>query len=539
MEDSTILNNEIIDYVALGFDPLIVEQLTAPNNFKLEAPEPEAETEIETPTVQTDALQLQSQKENLRESTPPPTPPSNPSPVVIKRSLRIAIRSSRQPTEIKTTKPRQYRRRKRIKLESLEPEEERPVARHSDYNLRTRSSRRKNNIQTSFPPAEITAIQNILGFEDKFFSSVDIDLYHAHLPHRCDEILQLCSHNFRSQLDCFHLQKQILLVKTWISTVRIFRFNESQKNYLEVKRIPQRYMEMNHNLVTCTHYTDGNIYIGYLSTKVTHNHSKAAYLEIRNLRNELITTHYYEHIIRRIDSRNNYIFVLLDNNITYIHHKRFFKFRVQKVDLSWMLPQRLVNLDLKLIKENPTKLQIIASMSKSVITLTSNKLKLTINQSFNFDDPDYLTQSTHFLSPNLVVILRTLIKKESTKDRTRLIFGRIIGEFFIEEAILSLKSEIFQIEPYGQVIYAFGSISNKFEIGCIELKDLQPSYITPITKCDERTKFLVQETHIVIINNAKDNISIGMDLFKKPSASCIFEGATIYRNQALLDHVAK
>jgi len=424
----------------------------------------------------------------------------------------------------------------------ITPEEEpqKPIANpikkiklDSSYNLRRRKARKPLAINDLV----INQFSDAESYKDRILKKVNIDSYHMYTPmtEPAQKILSLSRRIMRSQIDCFSHEKSNLLVRTWLTTVRIFEYNPKINSYREVKRIPKRYIEMAPNLILSIHHTDEALLVGYLvdnDDKHEDSKHKTSYLEFRNLFGKQVhKSYYYDQVVKSIASGGDFVYVLTVDNFVYIHHRANFSFRVFQVDMKLLIRDKIINVSAKPLGNS--SLQLTAITTKSLIVSQYDALCHTVLQNFNLDTTDgpaYVTVSSFFLRNDLVIILRRLMDSsldDGKNSRSKLILGRILkcaseqkknpAEYFVLEATIGFSYHIRQVEhDSGSKVYIFGSPemndeTPRYELGCIDLEDFKPIWAMPLNEIDPESQMLVHNDHVVIVCSTRDEFCIRLD----------------------------
>lgn len=375
-------------------------------------------------------------------------------------------------------------------------------------------------------------------FRDRALHKVDVDTYHGNSTKDqfLKKILDLSKKSQRSQIDSFVHKSKPFIVMTWLSAARIFEYNSEKNDYFEVKRIPQRYISLSPNIITCVHHSDSKLYLGYLSSPFEQNtKDKLAYIEVRNLHGDLIQKpYYYDLIIKSIHSDQSFIYAQTVKNVVYIHRKDLFHFAFYRINMNQITQEPLVAIYAKVISSNPfTKLRLLLSTPNELLITYYDALNHVLWQRYEFCQ-SFKTISM-FLHNDTVIIHRNIIesKQNGSQIRSRIEIGRIIkfkdaeigGKYFVHERSLGFKHHIVQVElGPNNSLYLLGFSGfkgdEKFEVGNISLDDLRPLWVRRLRDVNTDTKILAQDDHVIVIQNCQHYLSIPRKQSFSDSKTC-------------------
>lgn len=344
---------------------------------------------------------------------------------------------------------------------------------------------------------------------EKALTIVVFDQYHENaMPEDeyATKILELSKKTQLSQVDKFIYDNRQFIISSWLSVIRIYEFDASNERYVEIRRMPRRHISIKRNLITCVHYSDAKLFIGYIGDE------SSAYVEIRSIKGNLLEKPYcYDNVIKSIHSNEDFIFIKTVQNVIYLHKKKCFSFNPYCIDLSFLTPEPIIGINALLARaQGINHLKLIAVTSRHLLILRQDGLSLSILQSYNFnsnEDGEYKIISMH-CKDNLIIIHR------NSAERSKLEFGSLCKarskksryeDYFVHEQSIAFEYQILQVglshDDAG--IFLLGRTKNEYEIGQMQFSDFRPKWCSRLHKVNEDSKFIAHEGNLAIIQDCQ------------------------------------
>lgn len=324
-------------------------------------------------------------------------------------------------------------------------------------------------------------------FRDSILAKVDPIQYHALVDCESkDHLIKIANKSLPSQIERFEYDCKSFIIVTWLTTVRIYEYySNDHGHYVEVKRIPERYIRISPRLVTSLHYNDSKLYIAYLKGCEHEGvDGTKPYLEIRHLNGKLLDKPYsYDETISMIHSDNSFIYLKTISDVIYIHHKDIFTVKY-KVILKPFITCPLTGFRIDAIRNlNHTKFRLLFTSADELLISNFDIFEHQVIHCFRFKGSHKIVSLERI--NHLYIIHRNLSTDASNIDPkeplSRIECGftsRTGGEdefHFLHELSLSFKNRLIQIKAYKENLYVFGYInktwdnSKSYQIGCVYL----------------------------------------------------------------------
>lgn len=383
-------------------------------------------------------------------------------------------------------------------------------------------------------------------FRDLYLEHVDVDTYHHYNDETSRKILELSKRSFKAQIDKFVYDSKSFVVISWLNAARIFEYEPSQAKYIEVKRIPERYVSLNPQIITCLHHSDSEFYLGYMwgNKNGSNEDIFKPYIERRDIYGKLLgEPYYYDHVLESIHSDKNFVYVQTKANSIHIHRKALFDCIHYHIDLAPILSSPLIGtwIDLPCF-EGYTRLPLVVASTREIILTRYDALEHRIIHSYQFNDNLDIISIDKV--DRLIIITRT------SEVQSSIDFGFInrVGEsqdyLFVHEASLTLnKCRVIQTKYHKENLYIFGRLSNdKYELGCLYIPTLNPLWNVSLKDVDESCHILPHDTHVMVVKSNQQLMVLTQKKSLKHNSNSIFSKFEIRTNkylQTLGAHILK
>lgn len=359
-------------------------------------------------------------------------------------------------------------------------------------------------------------------FKNAGLTKGSLTAYHSRVAKDCQyarRLIQLFENELLSKsqaTEFVHGGKKYLAIAC-LSTVRIFEFTRGE--YSEAKRIPDRYMKLSSNIITCIHFDDNKLYIAYLWGNTTDNVSKddvrKPYIEVRDLNGDLKEAPIYtDYPIKSMQSDQDFTYYITTADTIHAHPKTMF------------YPSRY-NLNPIISANDPVISYIVRpvvdTLNTTMLTVATTKREILIGRVtnlprdtkdirvFRFDDKfrdrSEITGSHYMPEMNKLIIIRR-VEQSMTKEndenneedwhptstsiskrgpvQSLISIGSIQRlssevEYFVHELTLTFHHNIIQTRVNNKKLYVHGQmddLSKETEIICIDLNACQLDWVT-------------------------------------------------------------
>lgn len=400
----------------------------------------------------------------------------------------------------------------------------------SSYNLRSTkpNKRTKRNRLADFKRTKISSSKMRL-------NEVDVGSYHPYTDDVTRKLLDLTKRSLREQVDKFVYDDKCFVVMSWLNTARLFEYKPKQYKYSEIQRIPQRYIPISPQIITCLHYNDSKFYLGHLwGNKNAGSEDKfRPYVERRDSNGQLLDEPcFYDHVLQSIRSNKAFVFVLTNANSMYIHSKIMFNQIQYFIDFTSLLTNPIIETWV----ENPsfksfTRLPLVTATTKEIILTQYDAFEHRVIQCHRFDDKFNIVSVDKL--DKLIIILR-----KSPQKLSKIEFGfisKVEGSkdyLFVHEVTASFKHDLIHIKQHKTHLYVLGESKGKYELGCIHLPSLKPIWCTQLKDVDNSCLILPHDDHVAIVGGNQDLIAMRTNSLKLVRRSMLHK-MTITTNKHL------
>lgn len=333
--------------------------------------------------------------------------------------------------------------------------------------------------------------------------------YHPYKSDEAKELILGTRDTRPSQATCFEDESGEFILLSWLATVRIFRYDASENCYCEFKRIPQRYIDITPNIITCLHYCDGRIYIAYLWGK----RDRRPFIEMRDTDGKLVNEILFlpeGDAADSIHSDHDFIYIKTTSGLLYIHRKEYFGSINYCVDFNSDIARsvRSTWVDQPTF-ESYSGLPLVSATKSEILMTRYDVLGHRLMHCYRFKDDYDIVSITKI--DHLYIIHRKL------NHRSRIDFGYLersvknLGDtVFIRESSLQFAdtSNIIQIKAHKGHLYVCGCITSQdtgtiYEIGCIFIPNLMPLWVDQLAEFDRNIIILPHSRGIGLISSQK------------------------------------
>lgn len=356
-----------------------------------------------------------------------------------------------------------------------------------------------------------------LVIRDKILAQVDIKSYHSFVTDDFAwKIIQLASQGSKSHSERFTVTQRRFIALSWLTTMRIFEYIPIKDQYIEVKRIPSRFIPLSPNLITCFHQTAETFYVAYLwgDQNGDKNLISRPYVEMRNLHGELQDKPFhYKEIVKKIYSDSEFIYVFLCSNELFIHRKNLFNYMYHKVDLTdqgtifgcWVESASY---------ESSTKLPLVIATSEGLSLCEHTALDHNFIKFLYDCHPNYTILSVNqYKSPYFIIHLKA--NKRGSNYASKLDIGYLHHNTKVRDWSFNLTAE-FEFEytilhstvlkQLSTKLFLFGYREKggvkQFEAGCYNHDSGAPIWVTHLQKlADADSQVLFSKDDLVVITD--------------------------------------
>lgn len=415
-------------------------------------------------------------------------------------------------------------------IEVIEPE---PIqeTKSTDAQLESKSYNLRSLAPVKRPKRRVTTLKRP---KIGTFSEVDVTQYHHCTDAISKKLLDLTKCSLKTQIDAFVDGTDSFVVVSWLNTARIFEYQSKQEEYLEIRRIPGRYISLSSQIITCLHHSNSVIYLGYMWGDKEGSDEKKfkPYIERRNIKGELIEKpYYYDYVLKSIYSDDGFIYVQTNVNIIYIHRRELFSCVQYQVNFSPLTTNPLIGTWVELPRfKTYTRLPIITTTTKELLVTQYDAFEHRVIQCFKFDD-EYNTVAIEKLH-------RLIIVHRNSASSSKIEFGFMskVSEskdyLFIHEATISFNHQVIQIKQHKMYLYIFSRCKTKYELGCILLPSLRPLWTTQLKNVDDTCHIVAHDEHIAIVKRNQE-ISTFKPKSTQINRESMFNKLTIETNRHL------
>lgn len=348
---------------------------------------------------------------------------------------------------------------------------------------------------------------------DRVLSLINVDKYHHNLidDPQVKRLLTLSRSIQRSQLDSCIFNQTCYFMATWLTSLRLFEYHPIKNIYIEAKRIPERYIDIKSNLITCVHHNDSKLYIAYMSNE----YNGSAFVEIRDmLTSRLIgQPHHYEQIISSMDSDDEFLYIMTVKGVVHIHNKDYFKLNHYKFDPKH---HKIINFRAIIVSLNIfTQLDLYIATERCFMISTLDALGQKVRQIFELD-PKYRTISAHFIDGGYVIIHRSLVEAKNTGENlSKLDIGMFTQtgrrHYFALERSISFNCDIIQIEVSQDKVFLFSRTNSDYQLTCLDPTHFKPLWSTRLEDVDHNCRIIAQRDHVIIFKGNQEHFIIKME----------------------------
>lgn len=410
-----------------------------------------------------------------------------------------------------------YTKAEYIKQESIKTVN--PVVKHTKRYPR-RGSKKLKTYAGIAPGTPWVPKRSETCFRDVILAKVDPYQYHAFIDYEYKEpLIRLANKTLPSQIERFEYESKPFIIVTWLTTLRIYEYYPNDRgNYVEVKRIPERFIKISRKLVTSLHYNDSKIYIAYLGG-CEHDglDSNKPYLEIRNLNGELLgKPRIYDEAITKIHSDHDFIYLLTKSDFVYIHRKKFLR-PTFKVMLKPLITSPLTGFRIDSNRDlNHTKLKLLFTSANELVISNYDVFEHQVIHCFRFEGLHKIISLEKV--DRLYIIHRNLpdagVRQGPTTVLSRIEFGftsrtsKDEDFHFVHELTVSFRKHIVKIKAFKENLYILGYVQRwgekrLYQVGCIYMPSPKPLWIQNLEDVDDDCHILAHDNNIVIIKTCQ------------------------------------
>jgi len=405
-----------------------------------------------------------------------------------------------------------------------------PVRQSKAYNLRSAEARKSRRSNILAPRRLEINKRHKDSFRDVLLTEVNIQTYHSLKDESGQKVIDLVNKSQKSQVDRFVYQSKSFIVITWLTAARIFEYNPKASSYVEVKRIPNRYIQISPNLITSVHYCDSKFYLAYLWGSNEDKVEKTRpYIEIRDICGKLISPrHYLDHVVKSIHSDREFIYVKSNMNIMYVHRKDLFNRIYYTIDFSSIAYDPLITAWIESpTHQSFTRLPLIAATPVELLVTEFDIFSHTIRYCFKFEDTLKIVSIDKY--EHYYIIHRNLSTTQDNDEidcLSKIDIGAIRASedldsySFTHAYSLCFSYSIIQVRIHGDALYLLGHSldtdgNDRYEIGCICLRSFKPLWIANLDTIGCHSQILVHDDNVAIVGDCQRIVSVKVDTKEK------------------------
>lgn len=352
--------------------------------------------------------------------------------------------------------------------------------------------------------------QRLVQTDVLFLTKINLDTHAQSLLYDNPNAQQLCEYYKtckRQYYQAFKVKNKMHFIQACLSTARIYKNHADI--YHEIKRIPQREIEVGPKLISCIHHSDSKFYLALCDEN---GHTT---IEVRDISGVLIEeSPCIKHIVESIHSDASYVYAITRKNVVYIHLRNLFC-------LHYIIEYPCPVISCSVISashKSETLLHLLAITDKEIILSDYTYFKgHTVTNNFQFNsEEDLKIISTKSVDQTHIIV-------KNGPCFSRIDFGYVVpiatqsNSEFVVDISLKFDTYIQQVEQHGNYLFILAKRQRgtSYELGCIFMPSMQVKWIVYLEKAIDYDLFLVQNSTNFILFKDSENFET-LDLERLP-----------------------